>query len=220
MIIILLGAPGAGKGTIAKLIVNKWQIPQISTGDILRKNIAKGTFLGKQAKKFIDTGDLVPDNLILVMVKERFQEEDCLNGFILDGFPRTIKQANDLDDLLKGLSKEITATILVDVPYDEIKRRISGRRTCSNENCQSIYNIFFNPTKFDGICDKCNSSVIQRSDETDEVVGNRLKIYEEKTAPLIEYYGERGLLKRFTGSSSKEIFDKIKKSYLKEFFRK
>ena len=217
MIIILLGAPGAGKGTIAKLMVNRWQIPQISTGDILRKNIAKGTYLGKQAEKFINTGDLVPDNLILFMVEERFQKDDCDNGFILDGFPRTIKQADDLDDLLKGSSKEINATILVDVPYDEIKRRISGRRTCSNENCQSIYNIFFNPPKVDGICDKCNSSVIQRSDETDEVVSNRLRIYEEKTAPLIEYYKKKGLFKCYSGNSSEEIFNQIKENYESNF---
>ena len=124
MIIVLLGAPGAGKGTIAKLMVNEWQIPQISTGDILRRNIKKETFLGKQAKKFIDVGELVPDNLILIMVKERFQKDDCSNGFILDGFPRTINQANDLDDLLKGLSEEITATILVDVPYENNDRSV------------------------------------------------------------------------------------------------
>lgn len=214
MIFILLGPPGSGKGTIAKKMVNYWEIPQISTGDILRTNVKKSTELGLKAKAFMDAGDLVPDDLILEMVKDRLSEDDCQKkGFVLDGFPRTIAQAEGLDKLLLSLNKKLTAALQIDVPFEEIKKRISGRRTCFNEKCQAIYNIFFNPPEKEGLCDKCGNQVIQRSDETEEVVKNRLKVYDEKTAPLIEYYSMKGIVSRYTQVSSTDIFDAIVKNY-------
>ncbi|MHA1449950.1 MAG: adenylate kinase [Candidatus Hodarchaeales archaeon] len=214
MIFILLGPPGSGKGTIAKKMVNHWNIPQISTGDILRTNVKQNTDLGLKAKAFMDAGDLVPDDLILKMVQNRLSEDDCQKkGFILDGFPRTIAQAEGLDILLQKLDKNITAALQIDVPFEEIKKRISGRRTCSNEKCQAIYNVFFNPPEKEGVCDKCGSPVLQRSDETEEVVKNRLKVYDEKTAPLIDYYSKKGIVRRYTQVSSNDIFNAIVKDF-------
>ncbi|MHA1166668.1 MAG: adenylate kinase [Candidatus Hodarchaeales archaeon] len=214
MIFILLGPPGSGKGTIAKKMVNHWNIPQISTGDILRTNVKQNTDLGLKAKAFMDAGDLVPDDLILKMVQNRLSEDDCQKkGFILDGFPRTIAQAEGLDILLQKLDKNITAALQIDVPFEEIKKRISGRRTCSNEKCQAIYNVFFNPPEKEGVCDKCGSPVLQRSDETEEVVKNRLKVYDEKTAPLIDYYSKKGIVIRYTQVSSNDIFNAIVKDF-------
>ncbi|MFW9996380.1 MAG: adenylate kinase [Candidatus Odinarchaeota archaeon] len=209
MIFILLGPPGSGKGTIAKKLVSKWEIPQISTGDILRIHVKENTMLGKKAQSYMDEGDLVPDDLILDMVKDRLSNEDCQGGFIFDGFPRTITQADGLGKLLEELGMKLTAALEITAPYDEIKKRISGRRTCSNEKCQAIYNIFFSPPKEEGKCDKCGNPIIQRSDETEEVVTNRLKIYEEKTAPLINYYRKKGMIKSYTNISSDEVFREI-----------
>ncbi|MFX0061324.1 MAG: adenylate kinase [Candidatus Hermodarchaeota archaeon] len=210
---ILLGAPGAGKGTIAKILVADIGIPQISTGDILRAAVKEGTELGKKAEQYMKAGELVPDNLIIGLIEERFKAEDSQKGFILDGFPRTIAQASALDELLQRLHLKLDGVILIDVPDEELIRRIISRRTCSNPDCQAIYNLTYNPPKKEGICDKCGSKLIVRADETEEVVRNRLEVYKEKTAPLIEYYKEQGLLKSYKHPDSKEIAKMIKTEY-------
>ncbi len=194
MRLILLGAPGAGKGTVSKMLVEQFGIVQISTGDILRGAVQAGTEIGKKAKEFMDRGDLVPDSVILGIMEERLQEKDCAKGFILDGFPRTIPQAESLRDLLKKLHIAIDAAINLDVPEKIIIERLTSRRTCSNAKCQAIYNVTYQPPKKEGICDKCGSALIQRDDEKEDVIKNRLKTYNEKTAPLIDFYRGEGNL--------------------------
>ncbi len=197
MRIILLGAPGAGKGTVAKLLSDHDGSVQISTGDILRKAVKDGTELGAEAKGFMDRGDLVPDSLIMRIMEMRLQESDCEKGFILDGFPRTIPQAEALKALLKKLNIVLDFVVNLEVPKEVILDRLTTRRTCSNPGCQEIYNIKSNPPTDDGKCKKCGSPVIQRDDETEEAILNRLETYNEKTAPLIGFYSEEGLLKNF-----------------------
>ncbi len=211
---ILLGAPGAGKGTIAKILVADIGIPQISTGDILRAAVKEGTELGKKAEQYMKAGELVPDNLVIGLIEERFKAEDSQKGFILDGFPRTIAQASALDELLQRLQLKLDGVILIDVPDEELIRRITSRRTCSNPDCQAIYNLTYNPPKKEGICDKCGSGLIIRADETEEVVRNRLEVYKEKTAPLIDYYKKQSLLKSYKHPDSKEIANMIKADYV------
>ena len=213
MKLILLGAPGAGKGTVAKLLTEVDGSVQISTGDILRGAVQAGTELGKQADAFMKAGDLVPDDLIMGIMEARLQEPDCENGFLLDGFPRTIPQAEALKGLLDKIGVKLDMAVNLDVPREVILDRLTTRRTCSNSDCQAIYNVKSNPPKQEGICDKCGSPVIQRDDETEEAISNRLETYNEKTAPLASFYEKEGLLTNVNATSSdvvvKSISEKI-----------
>jgi adenylate kinase len=211
MKLMLLGAPGAGKGTVAKLLNKIDGSVQISTGDILRGEVKAGSDLGKQAESYMKAGDLVPDSLIMDMMEKRLQQDDCKKGFLLDGFPRTIPQAEALDELLDKLGIELDMVINIDVPRDVIFDRLCTRRTCSNSDCQEIYNVKSNPPKKDGVCDKCGSPVVQRDDETEEAIAHRLDTYNEKTAPLKDYYGAKGKFKNIQGTSSDEVVAVIKK---------
>jgi adenylate kinase len=212
MRIILLGAPGAGKGTVAKLLTAYDGSVQISTGDILRAAVKEGSALGKKAKEYMDRGDLVPDSLIMEIMEVRLQDADCKNGFILDGFPRTIPQAEQLKKLLAKLNIKMDFVANLDVPRDVILDRLTTRRTCSNSSCQEIYNVKSNPPAAGDKCKKCGSPVIQRADETEEAISNRLETYNQKTAPLIGFYEKEGLLKNFLSLSSKDTVDEIKKA--------
>ena len=194
MKLILLGAPGAGKGTVAKLLTELDASVQISTGDILRGAVTAGTTLGKQIESLMKSGDLVPDDLIMDIMAQRLQEPDCENGFLLDGFPRTIPQAEALKRLLEKLGIELDMAVNLNVAREVILDRLTTRRTCSNSDCQAIYNVKSNPPKQEGICDKCGSPVIQRDDETAEAISHRLETYAQKTAPLIGFYEKEGLL--------------------------
>lgn len=210
MKLILLGAPGAGKGTVAKMLTELDGSVQISTGDILRGAVKAGTELGKQAKDFMNRGDLVPDDLIMGIMEDRLQEDDCAKGFLLDGFPRTIPQAEALKDLLARIGVTLDMAVSLDVPRDVILDRLTTRRTCSNSDCQAIYNTKSSPTKVEGICDKCGSPTIQREDETVEAISHRLETYNEKTAPLTGYYDGEGLLMSVNATSSDAVVAAIK----------
>jgi len=210
MKIVLLGAPGAGKGTVAKLLTDYDGSVQISTGDILRNAVKAGTALGKEAQGYMERGELVPDKLIMDIMEARLQEPDCLKGFLLDGFPRTIPQAEDLKKLLVRLNLKLDAVINLDVPKDVILDRLTTRRTCSNPDCQEIYNIKSKPPSADGKCLKCGSPAIQRADETVEAITKRLETYNEKTAPLINFYANEGLVRTISSLSSEEIVAQIK----------
>jgi adenylate kinase len=212
MRVVLLGAPGAGKGTVAKLLSDHDGSVQISTGDILRAAVKEGTELGKEAKVYMDRGDLVPDPLIMKMMEERFQSEDVDRGFILDGFPRTIPQAEELKKLLERLGIALDLVVNLEVPKEVILDRLTTRRTCSNPDCQAIYNTKSNPPTEDGRCKICGSPVIQRDDETEEAIMNRLETYNEKTAPLISFYQKEGLLKNILSLNSQETVEKIKEA--------
>jgi len=209
MKLILLGAPGAGKGTVAKMLTKIDGSVQISTGDILRGAVQAGTELGKQAKAYMDRGDLVPDELIMGIMEKRLQEPDCANGFLLDGFPRTIPQAEALKKLLANLGIKLDMVVNIDVPRDVILDRLTTRRTCENPKCQAIYNVKSNPPKQEGICDKCGSPVVQRADETEEAISHRLQTYNEKTAPLIGFYEQERLVKHAKGTSSDGVVEAI-----------
>ena len=212
MKLILLGAPGAGKGTVAKMLTAVDGSVQISTGDILRGAVQAGTELGKEADAYMKRGDLVPDSLIMGIMEKRLQEPDCQKGFLLDGFPRTIPQAEELKDLLLKLDITLDMAVNIDVPRDVILDRLCTRRTCENSECQEIYNVKSNPPKQEGICDKCGSAVIQREDETEEAISHRLQTYNDKTAPLIEFYEKEGLLKTVAGTSSDVVMQELKVS--------
>lgn len=208
MRIILLGPPGAGKGTQAQSISNKYNIPQISTGDIFRKNIAGGTELGILAKSYMDKGLLVPDNVTIDLVKNRLKEDDTRNGFLLDGFPRTIHQAEVLEALLEEQSVAIDVALQIEVPREFIIQRMTGRRVCPN--CGASYHLEFNPPMLQSICDDCGSHLIQREDDKRETVVERLEIYDFQTAPLIAYYTEKGKLKTVDGTKAiNEVFEDI-----------
>ena len=198
MKIIMLGAPGAGKGTQAKRIAEKYHIPHISTGDIFRANIKEGTELGKKAKNYMDQGLLVPDELVVDLVADRIQKDDCKDGFILDGFPRTIPQAESLDAALAKMGGAMDYAIDVDVPDEDIVTRMGGRRACVG--CGATYHVQFNPTRQDGICDSCGERLILRDDDKPETVQKRLDVYHEQTQPLIEYYSKAGILKTVDGT--------------------
>ncbi len=208
MNLILLGAPGAGKGTQAKLISEKYGIPQIATGDILREAVTSGTELGRKAKEFMDRGELVPDEIVIGIVKERLAQPDCENGFILDGFPRTLIQAEALDNILAEMNKKIDAVINIDVSEEEIIKRITYRRTC--KKCGAIYHLIYNPPKEDKKCDKCGGELYQRDDDKEETVRERFRIYRERTEPLIDYYKKKGLLHNVDGTKNiKDVFREI-----------
>ncbi len=210
MKLILLGAPGAGKGTVAKRLTAIDGSVQISTGDILRGAVQAGTELGKEAEAYMIRGDLVPDSLIMGIMEKRLQEPDCQKGFLLDGFPRTIPQAEALRDLLARLDITLDMAVNIDVPREVILDRLCTRRTCENPKCQAIYNVKSSLPKQEGICDKCGSGVIQRADETEEAISHRLATYNEKTAPLIGFYEKEGLLKTVAGTSSDAVVNELK----------
>ncbi|MGN0157367.1 MAG: adenylate kinase [Lachnospiraceae bacterium] len=198
MKIIMLGAPGAGKGTQAKMIADKYAVPHVSTGDIFRANIKNGTELGLEAKKYMDQGQLVPDELTVKILLDRVAQDDCKNGYVLDGFPRTIPQAEVLDEALTKLGDKIDFAINVDVPDENIIKRMSGRRACVN--CGATYHIEHVPPKTEGICDRCGKELILRDDDKPETVKNRLKVYHDQTQPLIDFYTKKGILKSVDGT--------------------
>lgn len=203
MQIIMLGAPGAGKGTQAKRLAAKYDIPHISTGDIFRANIKNGTELGKKAKTFMDQGLLVPDELVVDLVADRLKEDDCKKGYILDGFPRTIPQAEALDEALAKSGNSISFAIDIDVPDENIIRRMSGRRACLN--CGATYHVATIPPVKEGICDTCGSELVLREDDKPETVQKRLKVYHEQTSPLIDYYKKKGSLISIDGTKDMEV---------------
>lgn len=200
MRIVLLGAPGSGKGTQAKQLVDKYNIPQISTGDLLRAAVSAGTDLGKRAKATMDAGQLVTDDIVLGIIQERLTEPDSKNGFILDGFPRNIPQAQSLDAMLARVGKPLQLSLLVDVDTEVLMKRITGRRTCGS--CGAIYNIYFSPPSEPGKCDKCGGVLQHRSDDNESTVRNRLQVYEQQTAPLVSYYKAQGKLRTVKGVGS------------------
>ena len=208
MKIVMLGAPGAGKGTQAKMIADKYSIPHVSTGDIFRANIKEGTALGLEAKSYMDQGKLVPDELTVRILLDRVAKDDCKNGYVLDGFPRTIPQAEVLKDTLAKQNDKIDFAIDVDVPDENIVKRMSGRRACVT--CGATYHIEHVPPKKEGICDKCGSELILRDDDKPETVLNRLKVYHEQTQPLIDFYSAEGILKTVDGTIDvKDVFANI-----------
>ena len=208
MKLILLGAPGAGKGTVAKLLTKLDGSVQISTGDILRGAVAAGTELGKQAEAAMKAGDLVSDDLIMGIMGERLKDDDCKAGYLLDGFPRTIPQAEALKVLLADMGETLDCAVEIDVPRDVILDRLTTRRTCTG--CGEIYNVKSNPPAVEGVCDKCGEPVVQRDDETEEAISNRLNVYNDQTAPLVGFYQNEGLLLSVEATSSDAVIDAIK----------
>ena len=210
MNIILMGLPGAGKGTQASEIVKKFPIPHISTGDMFRKAIKDETDLGKEAKSYMDRGELVPDEVTVGIVKERISEDDAKKGFLLDGFPRTIEQAEALNSIMSELDREIDAVINIEVPEEELMNRLTGRRIC--EKCGTTYHLVFNPPKVDGICDIDGGKLYQREDDNPETVSNRLSVNVKQSKPILEYYNNKGVLKNIDGSKdidevTKDVID-------------
>lgn len=209
MKIILLGPPGAGKGTQAKFISEEYSIPHISTGDIFRKNISDKTPLGIEAKEYLDKGQLVPDEVTINIVKDRLSEDDCESGFLLDGFPRTVYQAEALDSFLNANDNKIDMVLLIDVPRELIFDRMTGRRICPS--CGASYHVKFNPPKLKDKCDICNNDIIQRKDDTESTVKDRLDVYEKQTEPLINYYKKQGVISTIEGSGEiNQVFQKVK----------
>ena len=208
MRIVLLGAPGAGKGTQAKKLVEKYGTPQVSTGDLLRAAVASGSALGKEAKSFMDKGELVPDRVVLGMVEERLKQDDCKKGYILDGFPRNTSQAEALDKMLAALNMSLDAALSVDVPFEDLMKRLTGRRTC--KACGQMYNIYSSASKKEGVCDKCGGALFQRDDDKEETIKKRLEVYTASTAPLIDYYNKKGIVKSVAGTGSiDDIFKQV-----------
>ncbi|MBC5630897.1 adenylate kinase [Clostridium sp. NSJ-6] len=208
MKIVLLGPPGAGKGTQAKSISNRYSIPHISTGDIFRKNISEGTPLGIEAKGYIDKGQLVPDEVTINMVKDRLTWEDCKNGYLLDGFPRTVAQAEALEGFLADRNEKLDTALSIEVPSSFILERMTGRRVCPS--CGASYHVKFNPPTKAGVCDVCGSDIVQRKDDTEETVSERLEVYERQTQPLIDFYNNKNLLSTVDGTKAiNEVFESI-----------
>ena len=206
--VVLLGAPGAGKGTQAKMLIEKYKIPQISTGDILRKAVADGTPLGKEAKVIMDQGGLVSDKIVLGLVEERLKQPDTKGGFILDGFPRNTAQAEALDKILTSNGIPLTIALNIDVDMNDLLKRLTGRRTC--KGCQQMYNIHFSAPKKDSVCDKCGGQLFQRDDDKEETIKKRLDVYTKQTAPLIDYYSKKNIMKTVMGVGSiNDIFNKV-----------
>ncbi|MBA3618233.1 MAG: adenylate kinase [Acidothermales bacterium] len=192
MRIVLVGPPGAGKGTQAQLLASDLAVPKISTGDIFRSNVSHGTPLGKEAKKYMDAGDLVPDEVTIGMVRDRLADTDARDGFLLDGFPRTVRQAEALDDMLKDMGQTLDVVLELVVDEDEVVRRLSGRRTC--RSCEHVWHLDFDPSTREGVCDHCGGELFQRDDDRSETVRHRLEVYADQTAPLVGYYADVGLL--------------------------
>ena len=210
MRIVLLGAPGSGKGTQAKLLVEKYKIPHISTGDILRAAVSAGSDLGKKAKAVMDSGQLVSDDVVLGMIQERISAADAKTGFIMDGFPRNIPQAQALDAMLARLSRPLQLSVLVDVDNETLMKRLAGRRTCASAKCGATYNVHFSPSKSPTKCDKCGSTLQHRSDDNEATVRNRLQVYQQQTAPLVSYYRAQGKLRTVRGVGPiNEIFKNL-----------
>ena len=208
MRLILLGPPGAGKGTQAKRLIERYGIPQISTGDILRAAVREGTELGKTAKQYMDAGKLVPDEVVIGIIEERLKEPDCAKGYILDGFPRTVAQADALTEVLARMGQSIDHVVSIEVPDEELVERLTGRRTC--RNCGAMYHVKFSPPKKPGVCDKCGGELFQRDDDKEETIRARLKVSQDQTAPLIAYYEKAGLLRRVSGVGTvDEIYERI-----------
>ncbi len=208
MNIILLGPPGAGKGTQAKMLIDTYQIPQISTGDILRAAVKEGTLLGKEAKSYMDKGELVPDSVVIGIVEERIQQPDCKKGYMLDGFPRTVPQAKALDAMLQKLDSEIDHVVSIEVANEELIKRLTGRRTC--RECGAGFHIMFDPPKQEGVCDKCGGELYQRDDDNEATVRSRLQVYDSQTKPLIDYYQGQEKIRPIDGVGQiKEIFERI-----------
>jgi adenylate kinase len=199
---ILLGPPGCGKGTQAKILIETYSIPQIATGDILREALKKGTPLGKQAQSYMDKGQLVPDDLVIQIIEERLKQDDCAGGFILDGFPRTIAQAEALDKTLTAMGLTLEHVFNIEVDDDELIKRLTGRRIC--KSCGASYHIIFNPPREEGQCDTCQGELYQRDDDKEETIRNRLKVYQDQTAPLITFYQEKKVLSSIDGVGSIE----------------
>lgn len=219
MIIIMLGAPGTGKGTVAGLLQEKLGIKQVSTGDIFRKNIKEQTELGKLAEQYISKGQLVPDDVTIKIVEDRLKQDDVKEGIILDGFPRTIKQAEELDKILEKENKKVDMVINLTTPKEEIIERIVNRRVCSNQECKTVYNIVLNPPKVEGICDKCGSKLLQRKDDNVETVESRIDTYLKNTSPLVEYYTKQNKIStqlvsktvnKLGANVAKDILEQIK----------
>lgn len=206
MNLILLGPPGAGKGTQAKIIVEKLNIPHISTGDIFRHNISNDTSLGVEAKKYMDRGHLVPDDITNRMVEERLSRDDCKNGFLLDGYPRTINQAKFLEDLFKRNNKNIDLVIKVELKEEEILRRLTNRRVCGN--CGAVYHLISNPPAKTGFCNKCGKEICHRADDKEDVILSRIKVYNEQTKPLVEFYTEQKKIFKINGKKDMEVVNK------------
>jgi len=210
MRIVLLGGPGSGKGTQAKMLVEKLGIPQISTGDIFRAALKEGTPMGLKAKTYMDKGDLVPDDVVIGVVEERLSKPDLEKGYMLDGFPRTLAQAKALDKILEAQGKSISHAVLVDVPDEELVKRLSGRRTCRNSTCGAMFHVIFNAPKNEGICDICGSELYQRDDDNEKTIRERLGVYNNQTAPLVQYFAGKGLLRKVEGVGPiQDIFARI-----------
>lgn len=208
MNLILLGPPGCGKGTQAKLLTEKYRIPQISTGDILREAVKQETPMGMEAKSYMNAGKLVPDAVVIGIIQDRLKQGDCENGFILDGFPRTVVQAEALDATLASMQKKIEHALSITVEDEELLGRLTGRRTC--RSCGAMYHVLFNPPKKEGTCGACSGELYQRDDDKEATIRNRLSVYAQQTAPLIDYYREKGLLRTIAGTGEiEEILEKI-----------
>jgi len=208
--LILLGPPGAGKGTQAQRLIEDFRLPYVATGEMLRAAVREETELGKEAKKYMNNGDLVPDEVIIGVAVERLQQDDCKDGFILDGFPRTVAQAKALTEELERVGRSLTAALLIDVPDEEVVRRISGRRQCV-KNEQHVYHVEFDPPKHEDVCDQDGARLMQRDDDKPDTVKHRLEVYHEQTEPVIGYYEEQGLLRRFEGDRTPtEVHDHIR----------
>jgi len=207
--LILLGPPGAGKGTQAGLIVAEYGIPHVSTGDILRSAVKNQTQMGLEAKKYMDAGELVPDSVVIGIVRDRLQEPDTARGFLMDGFPRTIPQAEELDAVLDGLGRGVTKTLVILVDEEDLVRRLTGRRIC--RVCQAPFHVMFNPPKREGVCDKCGGELYQRDDDSEATVRNRLEVYRNQTEPLIGYYDQAGVVARIDGAQAPdEVYEDIR----------
>jgi adenylate kinase len=206
--LVLLGAPGAGKGTQAMKLTERYAIPQISTGDILRKAVADGTPLGKDAKVVMDKGELVPDNIVLGLVQARLKQDDCRRGFIFDGFPRNVAQATVLDRMLSAMNSPLTSALSIELKRNDLTKRMAGRRTC--KVCGQLFNVYSSPPKKEGTCDKCGGALFQRDDDREETIRKKLLIHDAQTEPLIEYYRNKGILRSIQGTgTADEVFKEV-----------